>query len=408
LWQAPRYDRGFTGHEHLDGFQLINPDALHFIAFSGSATANFSLHSVCENQASAGMNGRMYDPVVSRMLAPDNFVQTPDFSQNFNRYSYALNNPLMFTDPSGEFIIEAMMIGAFINAAIQTATGNVNNVGDFFLAAGIGAVSGTAGAGVGGAVANAVGTIGFAGGAITGAAGGFAGGFVGGAGNAWMGGANFGQGILSGLNAGAYSAAGGAILGGVSGGIQYKKQIYIFQQGNKQLGINGTDPVPAKDVFLSDAQKAWYKDAPMESIKNFTVENVPDNAFSGKNSNAIASTRPLSQAGKLTGMSNVYFNKALAFNSAKELFFAMGHEFVHVSQFAALAGSPVSLVANPDFRALLDFHAYNYQHTLGGSSLSSYTNEDLTRWLKDFPEFLESMNYITFKWTLNHSFKYPF
>jgi RHS repeat-associated protein len=90
--------------KHLGSFQLINPDALHFIAFSGSATANFSLHSVCENQASAYMNGRMYDPVVSRMLAPDNFVQTPDFSQNFNRYSYALNNPLMFTDPSGEFL----------------------------------------------------------------------------------------------------------------------------------------------------------------------------------------------------------------------------------------------------------------------------------------------------------------
>ena len=125
----PKYDRGFTGHvqqpfglldeanqlrmpiplrnesgKHLDGFQLINPDTLHFIALSGSATANFSLHSVCENQASAGMNGRMYDPIVSRMLAPDNFVQTPDFSQNFNRYSYALNNPLMFTDPSGEFL----------------------------------------------------------------------------------------------------------------------------------------------------------------------------------------------------------------------------------------------------------------------------------------------------------------
>jgi len=101
---SPLFDRGFTGHEHLDGFQLINPDTLHFIALSGSATANFSLHSVCENQASAGMNGRMYDPIVSRMLAPDNFVQTPDFSQNFNRYSYALNNPLMFTDPSGEFL----------------------------------------------------------------------------------------------------------------------------------------------------------------------------------------------------------------------------------------------------------------------------------------------------------------
>ncbi|MCK9451809.1 MAG: polymorphic toxin type 23 domain-containing protein [Bacteroidales bacterium] len=71
--QTPLFDRGFTGHEHLDGFQLIN------------------------------MNGRMYDPVVSRMLAPDNYVQTPDFSQNFNRYSYCFNNPLKYTDPDGEW-----------------------------------------------------------------------------------------------------------------------------------------------------------------------------------------------------------------------------------------------------------------------------------------------------------------
>jgi hypothetical protein len=29
----------------------------------------------------------------------------PDYSQNFNRYSYALNNPLVYSDPSGEFFI---------------------------------------------------------------------------------------------------------------------------------------------------------------------------------------------------------------------------------------------------------------------------------------------------------------
>lgn len=66
--------RGYTGHEHLDEFGLIN------------------------------MNGRLYDPVVGRMLSPDNYVPTPDFSQGYNRYSYALNNPLKFTDPSGELI----------------------------------------------------------------------------------------------------------------------------------------------------------------------------------------------------------------------------------------------------------------------------------------------------------------
>jgi hypothetical protein len=49
------------------------------------------------------MNGRMYDPVLARFLSPDPFVQAPDFSQNYNRYSYCLNNPLKYTDPSGEF-----------------------------------------------------------------------------------------------------------------------------------------------------------------------------------------------------------------------------------------------------------------------------------------------------------------
>ncbi|MDR1153694.1 MAG: hypothetical protein LBL04_03205 [Bacteroidales bacterium] len=66
------FDRGFTGHEHLDEFGLIN------------------------------MNGRMYDPVVGRFLSPDPYVQDPEFSQSFNRYSYCWNNPLIYTDPTGE------------------------------------------------------------------------------------------------------------------------------------------------------------------------------------------------------------------------------------------------------------------------------------------------------------------
>jgi len=67
----PRFDRGYTGHEMMAGFALIN------------------------------MNGRLYDPYVQRFLSPDNYVQQPDNSQNFNRYSYCINNPLKYTDPSG-------------------------------------------------------------------------------------------------------------------------------------------------------------------------------------------------------------------------------------------------------------------------------------------------------------------
>ena len=68
----PMFDRGYTGHEHVYGFDLIN------------------------------MNGRMYDPVMSSFLSVDNYVQAPDFSQSFNRYAYCLNNPLRYVDPSGE------------------------------------------------------------------------------------------------------------------------------------------------------------------------------------------------------------------------------------------------------------------------------------------------------------------
>ena len=48
------------------------------------------------------MNGRLYDPKLHRFLQPDNFVQDPSNTQNYNRYGYVLNNPLKYTDPSGE------------------------------------------------------------------------------------------------------------------------------------------------------------------------------------------------------------------------------------------------------------------------------------------------------------------
>lgn len=63
--------RGYTFHEHLDEFSLIN------------------------------MNGRVYDPVVGRFIQADQYLQDPSLLQNFNRYAYCLNNPLKYTDPTG-------------------------------------------------------------------------------------------------------------------------------------------------------------------------------------------------------------------------------------------------------------------------------------------------------------------
>ncbi|RCX31658.1 RHS repeat-associated core domain-containing protein [Thioalbus denitrificans] len=74
LMLASFTNRGFTGHEHVEEMGLIH------------------------------MNGRVYDPVLGRFLSADPNVQFPHASQSYNRYSYVLNNPLKYTDPSGYFL----------------------------------------------------------------------------------------------------------------------------------------------------------------------------------------------------------------------------------------------------------------------------------------------------------------
>ena len=67
------------------------------------------------------MNGRMYDPVMGRILSPDIFVQAPGYTQSYNRYSYCMNNPLRYTDPSGWYA--ATDINTVINELWNTQYG---------------------------------------------------------------------------------------------------------------------------------------------------------------------------------------------------------------------------------------------------------------------------------------------
>ncbi len=67
------------------------------------------------------MNGRMYDANLGRFLSPDNFIQDPYNTQSFNRYGYVWNNPLKYGDPSGEFLITALIVGAVLGAATGAA-----------------------------------------------------------------------------------------------------------------------------------------------------------------------------------------------------------------------------------------------------------------------------------------------
>ncbi len=47
------------------------------------------------------MNGRVYDPLIGRFLSGDPLIDDPMNGQNYNRYSYVLNNPTNLTDPTG-------------------------------------------------------------------------------------------------------------------------------------------------------------------------------------------------------------------------------------------------------------------------------------------------------------------
>jgi hypothetical protein len=47
------------------------------------------------------MNGRVQDSKTGRFLSADPFVSEPDFTQSYNRYTYVMNNPMSYTDPSG-------------------------------------------------------------------------------------------------------------------------------------------------------------------------------------------------------------------------------------------------------------------------------------------------------------------
>ena len=45
--------------------------------------------------------GRYYDQEISRFISPDPYIQEPDNPQNLNRYTYVLNNPQGYIDPTG-------------------------------------------------------------------------------------------------------------------------------------------------------------------------------------------------------------------------------------------------------------------------------------------------------------------
>ena len=101
-------DRGYTGHEYFPEVGIIH------------------------------MNGRLYDPLLRRFLNADENIQDPFNTQNYNKYGYVLNNPLLFNDPGGEVyglgesLIIAAAVAIFTSVATDYYMNRPINVGEMF------------------------------------------------------------------------------------------------------------------------------------------------------------------------------------------------------------------------------------------------------------------------------------
>ncbi|WP_294251856.1 RHS repeat-associated core domain-containing protein [uncultured Chryseobacterium sp.] len=183
-------DRGYTSHEHLLDVGLIH------------------------------MNGRLYDPLLRRFLNADENIQDSHNTQIYNKYGYAVNNPLMYNDPNWEFAIlaavpilivgalKAVVIGSLIYTAMAAITGNASKSG-FLKSVFTSFITGGLGAGVG--ALNVFGN-GFWGAVAQGASIGAAGGAV----DSIVNNTPVLKGILK-----------GAVIGGTVGAVSYTANYYI-------------------------------------------------------------------------------------------------------------------------------------------------------------------------------------
>ncbi|WP_281284232.1 FG-GAP-like repeat-containing protein [Exilibacterium tricleocarpae] len=159
--------RGFTGHEMLDEVGLIH------------------------------MNGRVYDARLGRFLQADPFVQFPDSTQSYNRYSYVLNGPLVYTDPSGYFSFKSAF-KIFSAVVISVVT---------YGAASTWAAGALAGTSIGCSMTAST--------LIAGAIGGAAAGFVAGVSSAVFSGAGGSESLRAGFDAALYGGLANGIFGAI-------------------------------------------------------------------------------------------------------------------------------------------------------------------------------------------------
>jgi len=348
--------RGFTGHEHYPQFKIIN------------------------------MNGRLYDPVISRFFSPDMFVANASFTQDFNRYSYCRNNPLHYTDPTGQkidgyAIWSFIMFPVFLPARLfseaftwidDKINGNTRHGGYFQP----GYMTGQTGPGTL-TPYSSVNTI------------------------------NYGEpGYIHQKEFVDKNMMGkGYSIGADNQGLNITARPIILTLSKrflysacKKLGIDPGKPIPEEfrnAAFVYAAKSLWFSFAPNPSL-GFDVTKIV-NSYPGLTQALWDDNTNLT-----TGDSKVFLDRETAFTSLSALFLTLGHELVHVSQYKLLAGTETDLIRSPNFQKMLEYNADVFEHFIGGG-FPRYTNMDFKSL---FPDHYKLVDYKNFPWI--HFYESPF
>jgi RHS repeat-associated protein len=302
---------GYTEHKHLDEFALINMFSEDFDFVSISETKSLAELIPIATVWSVSGNGRIYDPELGRMLSPDNYVQSPYNSQSYNRYSYVWNNPLKYTDPSGEWVNFAIgaVVGGYTGYKIGRAKG-ARREQLFYYTVG-GAAIGVATAGIGsyvnGAVAGGVGGSATSVGAISAGTAGLASGFFAGVSYSFLAGADPKEALIAGAKSAAISGVSAALIGGM---IAYSNDMNFWTGRNIAMGrgyfaLKNTDIPPNKYRGLNANGKS-------DHFYNYEYyRGVLDGTRQGANFNRMK-WQTIDSDGMSTGAQSELYNYTLA------------------------------------------------------------------------------------------------
>ena len=315
--------RGFTSHEYLPWFGLINA------------------------------NARLYDPLLGRFLSPDPYVQAPDFSQNYNRYSYCLNNPLKYTDESGEIFgiddaLFAFMSGAIIGAlsggvmAYKSGAQGFEEWASYILS---GATIGATAAGFGFTAGLFVSSMthlgGFIGGALSGMASGAVGGAISGFYNTLLLTSDSSTARRNALLSAGVGALTGGLLGGLGSGYLSKRHGGNFWDGIGESVDYIIDPAHLNE--LSDPVEYSQTTVDIFSNKNFGprpkwLSLKADGSIPGSNGyyvgpdGAVYNNQNQALFGTCIRSSKESYTAYIfesACSSKQQLYLTLGHEYYH-------------------------------------------------------------------------------